>query len=451
MLRWLVVILAALQMGGASIARAENRLALVIGNSAYKRAPLRNATSDARLMADKLRALKFEVSSYYDVGQKDMKRAATTFSSRLKESGADTVAFIYYSGHGVQMKGENYLIPIDENITVEGDVDIEAVSTSSLMSILEHAGNRLNIVVLDACRTNPFGYARSGERGLARIDAPSGSLVAFATAPGKSAKDGEGGNSPYTSALAQTLGEPGLPIELAFKKARNIVVATTKGEQTPWESTSLQGEDFYPAGRATGAIAGPATKPEPVPAPAPAAQPTSAAVDQTIRLEPAPAARPTSAAVDQTIRSEPAPADARRITAGEQWAALQRSTNERELQKFLHDYGDTEYGAHARTRLAALSAKMMERISGKWVLRKEGQHGGGVIGAFTIRASGEKIAAHGDGWSGQGAFNGRKGFYDWRFTDGKTGRTTIWIDDAEQLHGRVRGGGIDWDYVGSRR
>ena len=224
--------------------QTEKRIALVIGNSAYHRAALAHASNDARLLEAKLKELHFEVSAYYDVGLKDMKRAARAFSDALKQGGKNTVAFIYYAGHGVQVNGENYLIPVDENITNEGDVDIEAVNVSSIMSIIEHAETRLNIVVLDACRNNPFVYARSGARGLARIDAPSGSLVAFSTAPGKAARD----DSPYAATLAQELGESGLKIEEVFKKVRLAVRDATRNEQTPWEHTSVTGE-FYPAGK----------------------------------------------------------------------------------------------------------------------------------------------------------------------------------------------------------
>jgi uncharacterized caspase-like protein len=229
-------------------AQAEKRMALVIGNSKYVNAPLPNAASDAALMASTLQASRFEVLAYFNATQKDMKRAVSAFTTALRRSGKDTVALVYYAGHGVQVKGENYLIPSDANIEKEADVDIESVSVSGMMSALEHTETRLNIIVLDACRTNPFGYARSASRGLARIDAPTGSIVAFSTAPGKAAQDGAGGNSPYTAALAAAFSEPGLKIEEVFKKTRLAVIKSTHGEQTPWESTSLMG-DFFPAGR----------------------------------------------------------------------------------------------------------------------------------------------------------------------------------------------------------
>ncbi len=235
--------------GAAFAEGSKNRVALVIGNSAYIRhAALANPVNDAKLMADRLKAQGFEVFAAYDAGQRDMKRAVQSFAASLRERGKDAVAFIFYAGHGVQVKGENYLIPVDEHIASEADVDIDAVSLSSIMSMLENTQTRLAIVVLDACRDNPFGYARGGLRGLARVDAPSGSLVAFSTAPGKAALDGpDGVNSYYTAALAQAMADPGLKIEEVFKKVRIAVREKTKGEQTPWESTSLTG-DFYPAG-----------------------------------------------------------------------------------------------------------------------------------------------------------------------------------------------------------
>jgi uncharacterized caspase-like protein len=237
---------------GAKAAGSERRLALVIGNGAYREAPLNRAVSDARLIAGALRKIDFEVLDYYDVNQKEMKRAIAAFGDAVTSAGKDSVAFIYYSGHGVQVKSENYLIPVDENIRSEKDMDIDAVRVGSVMSMLENVETRLNVVVLDACRNNPFRSARSlGRGGLAQITAPNGalgSLVAFSTAPNSVAKD----DSPYASTLAQALGEPGLSLDKAFMKVRVAVKVATGDEQVPWEQTSLTG-DFYPAGNGEGA------------------------------------------------------------------------------------------------------------------------------------------------------------------------------------------------------
>ena len=234
--------------GAAFAQNTKNRVALVIGNAAYKRAALANPVNDAKLMAEGLKAQGFEVSASYDASQSGMKRAVQTFAASLRERGKDGVAFIFYAGHGVQVKGENYLIPVDEQIKSEADVDIDAVSLSSIMSMLENTQTRLAIVVLDACRDNPFAFSRSAQRGLALVPAPSGTLIAFSTSPGRTAPDGPvGTNSYYTAALVQALAGPGLKIEDAFKKVRVAVHAKTNGTQTPWEHSSLLG-DFYPAG-----------------------------------------------------------------------------------------------------------------------------------------------------------------------------------------------------------
>ncbi len=152
--------------GAAFAEDTQSRIALVIGNSAYSRAALANPVNDAKLMGKRLEAQGFEVIASYDAGQGEMKRAVQSFSASLRKRGKDAVAFIFYAGHGVQVKGENYLIPVDEQIKSEADVDIDAVSLSSIMSMLENTQTRLAIVVLDACRDNPFAFARGGQRGL---------------------------------------------------------------------------------------------------------------------------------------------------------------------------------------------------------------------------------------------------------------------------------------------
>ena len=221
------------------------RYALIIGNSSYTFAPLKNPVNDASLMAATLRVLGFEVFEYKDVNQRELKRAIVDFGRELERAGKDAVGLFYYAGHGVQVNGENYLIPVESNIRDELDVDIEGVRASIVLAALERAGNGLNMVILDACRNNPFqSGTRAARSGLARMDAPSGTLLAYSTAPGNVAVDGRGRNSPYTQALAKSMQVPGKKVEEVFKRVRVAVMERTSRRQVPWEASSLTG-DFY--------------------------------------------------------------------------------------------------------------------------------------------------------------------------------------------------------------
>lgn len=234
--------------GGA--AWAEERIALVIGNSAYTNtSPLKNPASDAVLISESLRAVGFTVFEYHDLDQKDMKRAVLEFGDLLVTKGPDTVGLFYYSGHGIQANGTNYLLPVDATVKREKDVDIESVRAETVLQAMEEAGNRLNIVVLDACRNNPFEASyRAVTQGLARMDAPSGTLIAYSTSPGRVATDGEGRNSPYTFALARAMRTTGLSVEEAFKQVRVRVMEKTNDAQVPWESSSLTGAFSFAGG-----------------------------------------------------------------------------------------------------------------------------------------------------------------------------------------------------------
>ena len=221
----------------------KERLALVIGNASYTEGPLRNPVNDSRLIADTLRKVGFEVLEYENMSQREMKRAIRTFGDKLDGLSEDAVGLVYYSGHGIQADNTNYLIPVDAKISSEADLDIEAVSASSILKQMEFARNGLNIVILDACRNNPYGRSfRSASKGLARMDAPVGSIVAYATSPGNVAYDGSGNNSPYTKALAEAMLEEGLKIEELLKRVRILVAEDTNNKQIPWESSSLIGD-----------------------------------------------------------------------------------------------------------------------------------------------------------------------------------------------------------------
>ena len=242
-------VLASLLCASVLPATAARRIALVIGNSNYQFAnALPNPVHDATLLAGVLQGQGFEVTRVMDADQRAMKRALSDFAARLQSAGADSVALVYYAGHGVQFHGANYLIPVDAKLDTEAQLEIETFNADTIMQAIGAAGSKLNIVILDACRNSPFRSFRAVTRGLAAIDAPQGTLVAFSTAPGQAARDGAaGGNSPYSSALGEALRTPGLRIEDVFKRVRQRVNQETEGQQTPWESSSLVG-DFYPAG-----------------------------------------------------------------------------------------------------------------------------------------------------------------------------------------------------------
>jgi uncharacterized caspase-like protein len=231
-------------LGLSGEAWAAARVALVVGNGEY--APeigkLKNPAGDAQLMADTLRSLGFEVALVMDADQKGMKRAIREFGQKLRETGPQGIGLFYYAGHGVQVDGENFLLPIGAEIQAEGDVELEAVSAGSILSQMQFAGNAVNLVFLDACRNNPLTRSfRSGSRGLARVDAPRGSFVGYSTAPGDVSVDGESDHSPYALALVEELKQPGVSIEEAHRAVRGKVLAATNQRQTPWDSSSLTG------------------------------------------------------------------------------------------------------------------------------------------------------------------------------------------------------------------
>ena len=224
----------------------ERRLALVIGNSDYKSAPLKNPVNDARDMSNTLKVLGFKVIEEINADRKEMEEAIRQFGKQLRGGG---VGLFYYAGHGIQAKGRNYLIPIGARIESESDARYQAVDAGMVLGKMEDAENDLNIVVLDACRDNPFSRSfRSRERGFAKMDAPKGSLIAYATAPGSVAADGKGRNGIYTKHLLKYMKTPGLTIESVLKKVRIDVMDETVDKQVPWESSSLRGDFYFNSG-----------------------------------------------------------------------------------------------------------------------------------------------------------------------------------------------------------
>lgn len=230
------------------LAQAERRVALVVGNGQYQNAGvLRNPVNDARSVAQSLQRLGFTVMLRENRSQREMAQDIREFGRQLDQN---TVALYYYSGHGIQVKGENYVVPIDAAIENEEEVEYATVNVGLVMAQMEAARSRVNIVFLDACRNNPFARSfRSSSNGLAMMNAPAGTFIAYATAPGDVASDGTAaaGNGLYTQQLLRFLNQPGMPIEQMHKQVRIAVTAASNGDQVPWESSSIMG-DFYFAG-----------------------------------------------------------------------------------------------------------------------------------------------------------------------------------------------------------
>jgi hypothetical protein len=298
----------------AAAAPAEQRIALVIGNGAYQHtSPLANPPNDARLVARTLRAVGFEVIERIDVDQEAMKLAVRDFGDRLEKAGETGVGLFYYAGHGVQVGGNNYMVPVGADLRRESDVDIFAVGASSVVGTMAFARNRLNFVILDACRNNPFARSfRSASRGLARMDAPRGTLIAYATSPGDVAADGTGANSPYSAALVKAMRTPGLSAEAMFKSVRLSVIAATGEAQVPWEASSLTGDFYFSPGDA---------KP-------------------LAKTKPAPGAEPQGDGDREALF----------------WRSIEDSTNPAVFDEFLKQFPDGTFAGLARIRAQELRA-----------------------------------------------------------------------------------------------
>ena len=226
---------------------SDKRIALVIGNGSYQRvSPLDNPVNDATDIAAALRTLRFDVIIGTDTNLVQMKRLIREFGEKLAQQKG--VGLFYYAGHGVEVRGKNFLVPIDADIAREVETEFYAIDVNLILTQMDDANNGFNIVILDACRNNPFsrGWSRSGDTGgLANVNAPTGSFIAFAAAPGKTASDGKGTrNGVFTGALLKILKRPNLKLEEVFKTTREEVMRLTDSKQVPWDSSSVKG-DFY--------------------------------------------------------------------------------------------------------------------------------------------------------------------------------------------------------------
>ncbi|MDC0660496.1 caspase family protein [Leisingera sp. SS27] len=302
MIRVRMVLLAAAASLWGSWVLAEERLALVIGNSSYGAvSALDNPVRDARLIAGALEGLGFDVTLAADAKQIEMKRAIAQFGRKLRNAGEDATGLFYYAGHGVQSFGSNYLLPVDVALSDAADLDLMAIEAQSVLRQMASARNRTNIVILDACRNNPFEtVADLNESGLAEMKAPTGTFLAYATAPGDVALDGEGENSPFTEALAREITVPGAPVEQVFKQVRRAVLEQSSGKQTPWDTSSLVSDfTFAPA---------------------------------------APEAAMTAAELEEA----------------QIWASIKASRDAMQIMLYLRGYGDGKYAGEARALLAEL-------------------------------------------------------------------------------------------------
>ncbi len=322
---------------GAQIAApiAHDRVALVIGNSSYRNVPaLPNPANDAFAMSDSLRRLGFAVQEGIDLDAAGM---ATTLRSFGAMAANAEVALVFYAGHGIQVDGQNFLLPVDAALRRERDLNYEAVPLDLILSEASQA-SKLALVILDACRDNPFagqlqesmGPTRSTSvgRGLGRVDAPADTLVAFATRDGAVAEDGTGFNSPFTTALLTHLNEPGVEIGHYFRKVRDTVISSTNGRQEPFVYGSLSAEQFYlnPASASTQVAAAPAQ---------PAVQPS---------IQPAQPSGQADLEADMLF-----------------WRSIQDSTDAAEYFAYLSRFPNGVFADLARNRLVTISTPVTDQ------------------------------------------------------------------------------------------
>ncbi len=349
------VVFSAMLLLLASPAWAGGKLALVIGNADYANMPkLLNPANDAKLIASNLELVGFKVTLAIDQTQAQMKSAIARFSDDTEKAGAGAIAIVYYAGHGVQIDGTNYLVPVDASANSATEVVIGAVSASDLLKALEFARAKVNVVILDACRDNPFKAASRGmSRGLARVDAPAGSIVAYSTAPGQVAQDGSTANSPYAEALAKHIATPGLVLEEVFRNVRIDVSLSSNGAQVPWEETSLTQEVML-----LETAAG-----NPVPATTVVATPTTDPGVEANRAFMLAVATNTIESYDDFLRKHPGAKEVQQamrnltmLSDEKHWREATAQDTLGAYKIYLNLHADGSYGAEARNKIEALSS-----------------------------------------------------------------------------------------------
>jgi hypothetical protein len=335
-------------------AAQQSRVALVIGNARYAEAPLKNPVNDARAMAAALKARGFEVLFRENATKAQMESAVADFGEKLNEG---STGLFFYAGHGVQVQGRNYLLPVDARIVSEQRMRLEAFDVEAVLDQMQAARSKVSMVILDACRNNPFERRfRSTGAGLAQLNAPEGTLIAYATAPGKVAADGDGNNGLYTQEFLKALATPGLKVEDVFKQVRINVSRASDGTQVPWEASSLTGDFYF--------------------------------------VPPAPVAAPAAPSLDQAF-----------------WNAVKDSNTPASLQAYLDTFPTGMFAVQARAQLvaignrpagAALAAPAVKGFDGRYNARVSTQSGildlvidvkDTAISGFTTSAQGALIGA----------------------------------------------------------
>jgi uncharacterized caspase-like protein len=293
---------------------AERKVALVVGNANYKSSPLKNPRNDAQDMAASLKRMGFVVIERYDTSRETFALAVREFGDQLRGA---SVGLFYFAGHGLQVKGRNFLVPTDTDVAREDEVPYRTLDVNEVLDKMDTARTAVNFVILDACRNNPFARSfKASAVGLAQMDAPAGTLLAYATAPGSVAQDGEGRNGLYTSALLKHIATPGMPVEQMFKRVRVDVAQQSNRQQVPWESSSLSRDFSFQA-----ALSSPA-----------AAASTSGA----------PAAAVQGGLANQELAVELA-----------FWDAIKSSTSPADFRAYLEQYPSGRFAALARNRVGA--------------------------------------------------------------------------------------------------
>jgi len=243
----LIILILSVSVSYSQIAttnQPQRKVALVIGNGTYVSSELANPENDAKAMKVALQSVGFTVIEFENLNQVQMKKAIDDFGIKLK---SNDVGLFFYAGHGIQSKGNNYLIPVDAELKSEEEVELDCVDANRVLAKMEASGSKVNIVILDACRNNPFerSWTRSADgKGLAFMNAPAGTLIGYATSPGSTASDGSGKNGLYTSAILESIQIPDITITQMFQNVGKIVSQKSGKQQTPWISSSMTG-DFY--------------------------------------------------------------------------------------------------------------------------------------------------------------------------------------------------------------